>query len=73
LDWSYLVLAMIIPHKGEGLSMAFHELDTPTEELSSEPTNFLKYVDTLPEVSRQLLYHIRFVPSGKHALAECLK
>jgi hypothetical protein len=27
LDWSYLVPATIIPHKGEGLSVAFHELD----------------------------------------------
>jgi hypothetical protein len=52
LDWSSLVPATIIPHKGEGLSVAFHELDAPTEELSSAPTNFLEYVDTSPEVSR---------------------
>jgi hypothetical protein len=55
LDWSSLVPATIIPHKGEGLSVAFHELDAPTEELSSAPTNFLEYVDTLPEVSPRLL------------------
>jgi hypothetical protein len=73
LDWSSLVPATIIPHKGEGLSVAFHELDAPTEELSSKPTDFLEYVDTLPEVSRQLLYHVRFIPGSKRALAECLK
>ena len=34
--------------------------------------SFVDYVMTLPLMSQYLLYHVRFVSGGKHALHKCL-
>jgi hypothetical protein len=58
LDWHSLVPTTIIPQKGDGISVVFHELAASMEEILLEPTNFLEYIDTLPVVSQCLLHHV---------------
>lgn len=73
LDWCSLVLATIISQHGNGVSIVFHELAYSMEDSQLAPPTFLKYVDTLPEVSQCLLCQVRFIHGGEQALVECLQ
>ena len=50
----------------------YNKLQSFEEELPVAPKSFVDYVMTLPLMSQYLLYHVRFVPGGKHALHACL-
>jgi hypothetical protein len=63
----------LVQAQSEGMVVAVYNTLWPSEEeLLAESQSFVMYVQTLPLVSRQLMYQIRFVPGSECTLWDCL-
>jgi hypothetical protein len=72
LDWCILIPATI-QAQSDGMVVAVYNTLRPSEEeLLAESRSFVTYVQTLPLVSQQLIYQIRFVPGSECTLQDFL-
>jgi len=73
VDWGTVIPITTQPTDNNRITGAYDDRVPPERIVPTNPTTFMEYVETLPELERRLFHYLKFETDGERTLRDCLR